>query len=356
MLVVALLGAIGPLPSWIVAWTVNTGLSAEQWAGAVSEERRSVLLVLGGLIAVISLYYTARRHALNEDSNRTDRYSAAIVNLGSEYAEVRTGGVYALERIMRESNRDRAAISDVLCAFVRARAVQRYDEDQQTFAPLPIDLDAAVRVIARRGSVADGYPPADLAGTDLSGVYIPNAQLANANLQGCTLFRADLTGADLSGAKLSGSILNLTILRAADLSNTDAGVSGELKSARTTGTQMQEAKLAGSRWVRCTFHVAQLTEVSAASADFTYAHFNSSSLTGEFVGADFLGASFNETSVGGDFQGANLREAGGSTSFFRASFEQADLTGARFGGCIFDNCNFNGALTDSATNNELPLV
>lgn len=356
LVALALLAAIGPLPSWIVAWTVQGGLNADQWARAVSEERRSVLLVLGGLIAVVTLYYTARRHALSEDANRTDRYSAAIGHLGSEYVEVRTGGVYALERIMRESERDRAAISDVLCAFVRARAVNRYDQDTRTFSPIPIDVDAAVRVISRRGSRGEGYPPADLADTDLSGVYIPGAQLANANLQGCTLFHADLSGADLSGARLSGAILTAANLRQAEMFEVNAGYSADFDPALCDGLQLQRADLRDSRWTGCNFHIAQLMDVSAVSANFDHTKFNSAVLSGDFSDSDFYAAAFNETSVAGAFNNADLRHASGSTSSFNATFDGADLTDARFGGCNFTGSAFDGAVTQSATNDNQPLV
>ena len=65
---------------------------------------------LPGLAAVIALIftYTAVRATgaqvqLSEQGQITDRYNAAITNLGSSSVDVRLGGIYALQRIMQDS-------------------------------------------------------------------------------------------------------------------------------------------------------------------------------------------------------------------------------------------------------------
>ena len=62
-----------------------------------------------------------------EQGQITDRYNAAIINLGSPSVDVRLGGIYALQRIMQDSPPDQSTIVAVLCAFVRdhANAVNR---------------------------------------------------------------------------------------------------------------------------------------------------------------------------------------------------------------------------------------
>jgi hypothetical protein len=84
---------------------------------------------LPGLAAVIALIFTyVSVNATNgqlqitEPGQITDRYNAAITNLGSPSVDVRLGGIYALQRIMQDSPRDQPAIIAVLCAFVRDRA------------------------------------------------------------------------------------------------------------------------------------------------------------------------------------------------------------------------------------------
>jgi hypothetical protein len=58
-------------------------------------------------------------HALNEQSHITDRYIKAVEQLGSSSVDVRLGGIYALGRIMRDSDTDRQMVVEVLAAYLR---------------------------------------------------------------------------------------------------------------------------------------------------------------------------------------------------------------------------------------------
>ena len=58
-----------------------------------------------------------------ESGQITDRFNAAVTNLGSGTMTIRIGGLYALQRIMLDSPRDQpAVIIQVLAAFVRQQA------------------------------------------------------------------------------------------------------------------------------------------------------------------------------------------------------------------------------------------
>jgi hypothetical protein len=99
---------------------------------------RGRLLALGaGLGAAGALFYTARSFALSrrqflstERAQRetlkltelgqvTDRYTKAIEQLGSDKPDVKIGGIYALERIARDSKTDHSTVMEVLTVFVR---------------------------------------------------------------------------------------------------------------------------------------------------------------------------------------------------------------------------------------------
>ena len=62
--------------------------------------------------------FTARNFWLSREGQVTDRYTKAIEQLGSDRLEVRIGGIYALERIARDSARDHPAVIEVLTAFI----------------------------------------------------------------------------------------------------------------------------------------------------------------------------------------------------------------------------------------------
>jgi hypothetical protein len=55
-----------------------------------------------------------------------DRYSKAVEQLSSDKLDVRVGGIYALERIARDSHRDHPTIMEVLAAFIREHSHEQW--------------------------------------------------------------------------------------------------------------------------------------------------------------------------------------------------------------------------------------
>jgi hypothetical protein len=197
---------------------------------------------------------TACTLQVTERGQVTDRYSKAIEQLGSATLDVRLGGIYALEQIVRESDRgeeDQATIVEVLSAFVRVhsdplfqyktslgKAAPSGPADEQvrkavqyaaTLGGPPVDVQAAVSVLgrlsARVGTTLNradltraALRKANLSGANLTGANLYCADLTNAvlvgvNLTEATLFEADLTGANLRRADLTSAVfvdVNLT--------------------------------------------------------------------------------------------------------------------------------------------------
>src|SRR5689334_64926 len=86
---------------------------------------RGRLLTLGaGLAAAGALMFTARNFMLSREGQVTDRYTKAIEQLGSDKLDVRIGGIYALERIARDSAKDHPTVMEVLTAFVREHSLE----------------------------------------------------------------------------------------------------------------------------------------------------------------------------------------------------------------------------------------
>ena len=90
---------------------------------AARDAARGRLLTLGaGLLAAGALLFTARNFVLSREGQVTDRYTKAIEQLGSDKLDVRIGGIYALERIARDSAKDHPTVMEVLTAFIRAHS------------------------------------------------------------------------------------------------------------------------------------------------------------------------------------------------------------------------------------------
>ena len=212
----------------VVVWVLFvpvTDLLAHHDVGSVTgslhetavDNARGRLLTLGaGLFAAGALWFTARSFTLAREGQVTDRYTAAITQLGSEKLDVRIGGIYALERVARDSERDHPTVMEVLTAFIREHSheplpepdpqtatVQQRDPQGETVErSIRADVQAAIAVVARRDVTRD------IRRVDLRTAYLAGANLAAAPLSGADLSGADLSGADLKGADLSGAGLS----------------------------------------------------------------------------------------------------------------------------------------------------
>jgi hypothetical protein len=193
------------------------------------------LAASGALIfSALSLNATHDQLQIAEQGQITDRYNAAITNLGSPAIDVRLGGIYALQRIMRDSPSDQPTVVAVLCAFVRdhataatARPACRPTSSftSSDLTQPPTDIQAALTVVGTRDSDHDGSTTVvDFAGANLSGANLTDpvaADLSDAILTGANLSGAILTGADLSGARLAGADLSGVWLSNVNLSGAD---------------------------------------------------------------------------------------------------------------------------------------
>jgi hypothetical protein len=129
-------------------------------------ERKDLILtvaqILGGTALLSGLYFTWRTLQVNREGQITERFTRAIEQLGathndnSKNLELRLGGIYALERIARESEEDHWSIMEVLTAYVRQHApwppeeAQQVEEDAAEDPALAADIQAIMTVIGRR--------------------------------------------------------------------------------------------------------------------------------------------------------------------------------------------------------------
>ena len=111
----------------------------------------------------------------------------------------RHGGIYALERVARDSRRDHPTVMEALASFIRERSHKQWPAPEPATEAPPSrttrpDVQAALTVIGRRISNNDrglinltganltraGVVDGDLTGTDLSGAFLLGANLIGA--------------------------------------------------------------------------------------------------------------------------------------------------------------------------------
>ena len=250
-----------PAADWLAHHDVGSA-SGSLHETALDNARGRLLTLGAGLFAAGALVFTARNFTLSrstveltrrtfeltEQGQVTDRYTKAIGQLGSKKLDVRIGGIYALERIARDSARDHPTVMEVLTAFVREHSDEQWPLPDPGTDALPLrttrpDVQAALTVVGRRDAKRD------IRQIDLAGAYLGVAKLAGANLAGANLFftdfdAADLTGANLTRASFVGANLANTNLIGADLAD------ARLISANLGGANLTEANLAGANLTR----------------------------------------------------------------------------------------------------------
>jgi uncharacterized protein YjbI with pentapeptide repeats len=209
--------------------------------------------------ALVTVRQASSEQRLTRDGQVTDRYTAAVANLGNSAEEVRIGGLYALQRIAEDSPRDAGTVVEVVSAYVRSHAPLPKKGTRGPDHPTN-DVAAALSILAR--PLTDGFVPVDLTSTDLIG----------AKLTGAKLTFADLTGANLSGASLAGANLSGAFLDSADLTGAD------LNKAN-----LDTAQLSGAKLTRADLGDAKLTYADLSHADLTHANLSHANLTGAYL-------------------------------------------------------------------------
>ena len=332
ILAVLVLAVLICVPAWQVE-RVRARLDkpdAYQLASLEDEYRRTLAQILAGCGLLVGLYWNSRRVKATEDNVRvaeeghiTERFTRAIAQLGDkENRAIRLGGIYALERLAKDSEKDYGPIMEVLTAYVRENATKQGKYAEEAAVKPTTDIQAILKVIGRRETTGKnrGNDRLDLSNTHLHGVVILRADLSGADLSGALLGRADLSGAllggaDLGGATLSGADLNGAFLERADLSGALLG-RADLSGALLGGADLGGATLSGADLNGAFLERADLNGAFLDRADLSGALLSEATLSRAFLrGADLSEADLSGAGLGGaDLTDADLREANDLTA------------------------------------------
>ncbi|MDA2919927.1 pentapeptide repeat-containing protein, partial [Desulfobacterota bacterium AH_259_B03_O07] len=314
------------LALWFIPiWQANSSgvTKPEKRFEVENEARKTLAQIVGGTAILIGLFFTWKTLQVDKEGQITERFTRAMDQIGSLRSdgkpnlEIRLGGIYALERIARDSERDHWQIMEVLSTYVRenARWPSRNDqptqndelEENQTKnekyeQTMPnADIQAILTIIGRRQSKYDKEGQnLNLSNTNLQKAYLWEANLQKANLRGANLQKAYLRGANLQKAYLWGANLQDADLVGAKL------VEADLVGAKLRGAKLRGAKLTGANLMGVDLVGVNLVEADLVGANLRGANLTEANLTeAKLVGADLVGADL----VGADLRGANLRGA-----------------------------------------------
>jgi hypothetical protein len=276
----AVLTALWWVPKRQVAYLKS--LTPEQLFDRENEARKTLAQIMGGIVVLLGAYYTWRSVQQTERAQRasednaqksreisqqgqiTDRFTRAIAQLGDDKMEIKLGGIFALERIARDSERDHQPIMEVLTSYLRQHAPWTEDEpstDAKAIPRLREDIQAALTVIGRaahlhgrpklfldfrgigvQGAILDEPDFSSLAmiRTDFSRCSLTEAKFRKTALVSVRFCSSVLARADFSGASLEGADLRWADLTEADFRN------ATLHEAMLGGAKLSEADLRGA--------------------------------------------------------------------------------------------------------------
>jgi uncharacterized protein YjbI with pentapeptide repeats len=337
-------------------------LDDDQYTRQINEFLRTIIQSIGLPAGLVALWFVWRRTRATEETLEvtkkslqatrealattregqiTDRFAKAIEHLGAsdkdgkKLLELRFGGIYALERIAKDSPKDHGSIVEILTAYVRQNSPWREparevsENDVNIRNALDEDIQAILTVIGRRDFRNDEQWNLDLSGVDLRELSLTNAYLKNAiplgaHLEGARLNRVDLRGAFLDDAHPERALLivNFDGARLERANLRSAGLLGAL----LVGAVLKDAQLQGAMFFDSDIERAILTGANLEGALFGIPEPESSDRKrANLTGAHLENANLSHAALwgvvlaGAHLQGANLD---------RAHLEGADLRGA----------------------------
>jgi hypothetical protein len=199
------------------------------------DTRKTFAQIVGGAVILGGLVFTFNTFRLQQEGQFTDRFTKAVTQIGDDKLEVRLGGLYALERIAKDSPKDHWTVMEILSAYVRENAKKKDEivkntesnsnkivndktDEKKEIPKIATDVQAALTIIGRRKTEQDSktdkinLSETDLSGADLSWANLSGANLGRANLSFTHLYHANLSGAFLVEANLSFAELSFADL------------------------------------------------------------------------------------------------------------------------------------------------
>lgn len=290
---------------------------------AVREGAIKLAAGVGAAFAVVlawgRLELSKQQQELAEQSHYTERYTRAVDQLGSAEQQIKLGGIYALERLTKDSPADKRTIIEVLCAFIRSTTPTKQMRPSQ---------HAALIVVTRSSGELD-LDRADLSDVTLSKPIFRTSSLSRTNFSYAALLFADFKQCVADSAKFEhasaqkalfdGSSLHQTCFDHADL-NGASFIGCELTKARFVNAELIGANLSRVIMKRAILNDAMIDGVC-------------------FDGADLSGAVLNATTV--------------INSSFNDEFQAA---GAEVNGAVLDQQAFDALKRAGATIREPRIV
>ncbi len=190
-----------------------------------------VLAIFSVLFGIASIIFIGINiEALGKQNNnairseRNERFTNAINQLGKDNNAVVLGGIYTLHRIAQEDESYRENVFNILCSFIREVTIT--DEYKAKYTEKPSEpIQTILNILCINENDFKVYKEyrIDFTGANLTEANLIEANLIDANLLFTTLTLANLKGANLTRADLQEADLKGAFILNANLTGTNLG-------------------------------------------------------------------------------------------------------------------------------------
>ncbi len=327
------------IPKWHVASTPGDWKSPKDRIEEENKSRAVLAQILGGIAILTGLYFGWQEMELARNSQLTDRFTAAVNQLGSNNTSVQVGGVYALENILKDSpKRYRQVILDALSAHIRKNVPVIKVEDGQnnvvTTHPVSEDVQAAITVIGRRN-----YITGKVVWDDKIGIYVESNKTIE---EDALFFRIPLKDIE----ELAVAYRETLIANSEKIIPTIQDTKKQIKQFYELKCNLAEIDLSEANMIRGDFRDFYFLRTYFQNASLDCADCSGA----VFFDSHLEGTNLNKT----NFTNAYLNNAifSNMTSFLRTDFTGTVVMGAHFEGCNLSQTNITQEQIDSAICDE----
>ena len=294
--------------------------------------RTLAVQVLGGTAVLLGLFFTWQNLQLSHEAQMTERFTHAIEQIGNDNTSVRVGGLYALQRLAKDSSsKDFLPVLDIVVSYLREYALKsnelleskyQYSGNKLRKISKPsylkkfiLDYDEG-KFERRRDGIIRGLPLDVYSATSVLRELLQRGNTAlrlqkdeelasHIELNGLKLQKSDLHDiilnyADFREATLAESNLQNSVLKYADFENADL-----------RGINLNNSNLEGAVLINATLSEAELKNVNLSNSALWAVNFEGANLNGvNFKNAQLMKAKLNfvQSLKGADFTGADLKE------------------------------------------------
>lgn len=376
------IGLVGLVLLSITIWVPikqASGLPKAERIQAETAARDVLIKGLGGSLVFITAFIgwenlksTQKSISVAEEKQITERFSKAVEMIGNEHSiHLRLGGIYALERIAKDSERDQQQVMEILAAFVRVQTSSSIEQDSSrpyhyksldtlrdeqweqeqdyyqylddpddcemfiladhTYTRSPsIDIQAAVSVIGRRVKTAE----------ESKGNVIDMSQATLKDI----VFSGNYDQVNFYGTHFISPIFREnTSFRGADLSETF------IENLRADNVSMAEATFKKSVII-----ASRLSKINLNDACFSEVEFSGGTVLEQ---CDFSRASLNSLKIGhpvptkprnknSNVMCAQFEER---SEFKQVNFDEVEMTYSSLDDAVFELSSFENANLEGST-------